>query len=87
MKACGRGYEVDDRGNPIEPGYRVPIDNRGVNKQVDIVIAKPKMDGSGQGQRRGMEQMIEAMGGTVMPPMNQGGLGNMDVLMDMLRGR
>ena len=47
--------ETDNRGNPIEPGNRVPIDHRGKNKQIDIDIemfAKPvgfgkKIDGRG----------------------------------------
>ena len=46
------GYEVDSRGNPIEPGYRIPIDKR--NEEINIVL-EPKMDGSGQGNRVGMQ--------------------------------
>ena len=47
--------ETDSRGNPIEPGDRIPIDHRGKNKQIDIdveMFAKPirfnqKTDGRG----------------------------------------
>ena len=53
------GNETDSRGNHIEPGYRIPIDDRKPHKEIDIDIemfAKPigfekKVDG--RGMKRG----------------------------------